>query len=75
MQATWCFCYAVLATRWILQDQMHIQERGAERCLTSCMLCFRSFLSEAARGRERADLGSVSVSGQPHCLSRCGYPS
>ena len=24
-QATCCFCYAVLATRWILQDQMHIQ--------------------------------------------------
>ena len=26
-QATCCFCYAVLATRWILQDQMHIQVR------------------------------------------------
>ena len=25
LQATCCFCYAVLATRWILQDQMHIQ--------------------------------------------------
>ena len=64
MQVTWCFCYAVLATRWILQDQMHIQERGAQCCLTSCMLCFRSFLQAAPRGTDRAEQGRFSLASE-----------
>ena len=61
-QVTWCFCYAVLATRWILQDQMHIQEQGAGHCLTSCLLCFRGFLQAAPRGTNaKAEPGQISI--------------
>ena len=64
-QVTCCFCYAVLATRWILQDQMHIQERGAGHCLTSCLLCFRSFLQAAPRGTSnKAEPGQVSITSE-----------
>ncbi|KAK9904794.1 hypothetical protein WJX75_002709 [Coccomyxa subellipsoidea] len=40
-----CFCYASLATRWIIQDQMHIQNTCADDCITSKTLCLRNCLS------------------------------
>ena len=43
---------------------MHIQERGAGRCLTSCLLCFRSFLQTAQRGTITAEQGQVSLTSE-----------
>lgn len=51
---------------------MHIQERGAERCLTSCMLCFRSFLNSNFCGPRRAQPGSVQP-GNPNVMRELSF--
>ena len=51
---------------------MHIQERGAERCLTSCMLCFRSFLNSNFCGPGRAQPGSVQP-GNPNVMRELSF--
>ncbi|EIE18710.1 hypothetical protein COCSUDRAFT_20327, partial [Coccomyxa subellipsoidea C-169] len=43
-----CFCYASLATRWIIQDQMHIQNTCMDDCITSVTLRLRNCLSYLA---------------------------
>lgn len=48
VQVLCCFCYANLATRWIIQDQLHVGNTLVDDCITSETLCLRDCLSYLA---------------------------
>ncbi|CAL8464360.1 g3895 [Coccomyxa elongata] len=48
MKVLCCFCYANLATRWIIQDQLHVGNTLLDDCITSETLCLRDCLSYLA---------------------------
>jgi hypothetical protein len=58
MQALCCACYAALATRWMLQDQLRMRNTRLDDCLTTLMLGMRTCL--ACLGCDSSDLEGFS---------------
>lgn len=61
-QALCCPAHAALATRWLLQDEMHLANTRLDACVGSLTLCLRAFLRSLACYGSASDgaLGAVA---------------
>ena len=44
-QALCCGCYAAMATRWMLQDQVQLRNAWPDECMAGTTLCLRGCLA------------------------------
>ena len=78
LQALCCTCYAALATRWMLQDQMRLHNTWLDDCLTTltlnvrtgqhCLGCDGSDLEGFSGGLPVSPVDGTSI-GSPRLLS------